>query len=86
VKSRLTVNDAFDQYLIEKKTKVKASTLQRSKELLEHLRPILGSVQLVALKPVRISEAYSRLLEHLSKRSVRHCHWQLHGALELAVN
>src|SRR5690606_37828390 len=74
------------QYLLEKQTKVKASALQRSKELLKHLRPIIGSTQLVALKPVRISEAYNRLLEHLSKRTVRHCHWQLHGALELAVN
>ncbi len=25
------------------------------------------------------------LMLRLSKRTVRHCHWQLHGALELAV-
>ena len=80
------MNDVFDQYLSEKQTKVKASALQRSKELLQHLRPIFGPVQLVALKPARISEAYNRLMEGLSKRTVRHCHWQLHGALELAVN
>jgi integrase len=86
VKNKLTLNDVFDQYLTEKQTKVKGSTLQRSKELIEHLRPLLGSVQLVALKPARISEAYNRLLSNLAKRTVRHCHWQLHGALELAVN
>jgi integrase len=85
-KSRLTMDDVFDQYLNEKQTKVKTSSLQRSKELLGHLRPILGSVQLVVLKPARISEAYNRLLSNIGKRTVRHCHWQLHGALELAVN
>ena len=67
VKTKLTLNDVFDQYLKEKQTKVKASSLQRSRELLEHLRPILGSVQLNALKPARISEAYSRLLDNLKK-------------------
>ena len=86
VKSKLTMNDVFDQYLAEKQTKVKASSSQRSKELLEHLRPLLGAVPLVALKPGRISEAYNRLISGLKKRTVRHCHWQLHGALELAVN
>ena len=41
-KAILTMNDVFDQYLSEKQTKVKASALQRSKELLQHLRPIFG--------------------------------------------
>lgn len=36
--------------------------------------------------PVTISKAYKDLEKGLSKRTVRHCHWQLHGALDLAVN
>ena len=40
----------------------------------------------MTLKPARISEAYNSLLRHLSKTTVRHCRWQLQGALELAVN
>ena len=47
--------------------------------------PILGSTLVSRLRPSDISRAYDVLLKRLSKRTVRHCHWQLHGALELAV-
>ena len=82
---KLTIAQAFDQYIAEKRSKVKASTLQRSRELLDNLVPLVGQVQLTNLKPADISEAYNALLERLAKRTVRHCHWQLHGALALAV-
>ena len=82
---RLTLTEIFAQYVTEKRSKVKASTLQRSQELLKLLVPLIGQVQVTKLKPVDVSRAYAELLGHLSKRTVRHCHWQLHGALELAV-
>ena len=82
---KLTIEQVFDQYMAEKRSKVKASTLQRSQELLNLLTPLIGQVLLTKLKPADISGAYNVLVERLSKRTVRHCHWQLHGALELAV-
>lgn len=83
--SRLTVAELCEQYVAEKRNKVKASTLQRSEELLKLLLPLIGSIKANSLKPSQISEAYNILLKRLSKRTVLHAHWQLHGALELAV-
>ena len=40
--AKITVAELFDQYINDKRNKVKASTLQRSEELLAHLRPIIG--------------------------------------------
>jgi integrase len=85
VRSKVAVAQVFDQYIAEKRSKVKASTLQRSQELLNLLRPLLGSIQAARLRPADVSRAYGELLGRLSKRTVRHCHWQLHGALDLAV-
>ncbi len=82
---KLTIAQVFDQYLVEKRSKVKASTLQRSQELLNLLTPLIGQVLLTKLKPADISGAYNVLVDRLSKRTVRHAHWQLHGALALAV-
>ncbi|MPZ47890.1 MAG: tyrosine-type recombinase/integrase [Dehalococcoidia bacterium] len=84
--TKLTVAEIFDRYIAEKRNKVKASTLIRTEELLSHLRPILGTIPAARLKPNEISNAYNQLLVGLSHRTVRHCHWQLHGALALAVN
>ncbi len=84
-RSKLTVAEGFHQYIDEKRNKIKASTLQRSEELLANLEPLIGSVQVTKLRPADISAAYNQLQERLAKRTVRHCHWQLHGALELAV-
>ena len=81
----LTVAQLFDQYLEEKRSRVRASTLQRSRELLNLLQPLIGSMKASSLNPAHISEAYNSLLPRLSKRTVRHAHWQLHGALSLAV-
>jgi integrase len=39
----------------------------------------------VRLRPSEVSSAYNSLLSHLAKRTVKHCHWQVHGALALAV-
>jgi len=85
VRVKLTVSQVFDQYMAEKRSKVKASTLQRSRELLNLLVPLIGSTQAARLKPADVSGAYNVMLGRLSKRTVRHCHWQLHGALGLAV-
>ncbi len=84
-RSTTTVREVCDQYIAEKRNKVKASTLQRSEELLAHVVSILGETQVCRLRPSDISAAYNDLLKDLSKRTVRHCHWQLHGALDLAV-
>ena len=81
----LTMAQVFDQYIAEKQGKVKASALQRSRELLNNLVPLIGQVQVTKLRPAEISSAYNVLLKRLSKTTVRHCHWQLHGALRLAV-
>ena len=81
----LTMAQLFEQYLDEKRSRVRASTLQRSLELLSLLQPLIGSMKASSLNPAHISEAYNSLLPRLSKRTVRHAHWQLHGALALAV-
>ena len=83
--SKVTVAEVCQQYIAEKRNKVKASTLQRSEELLTHVVSLLGPKPVAKLRPSDISNAYNALLHGLSKRTVRHCHWQLHGALELAV-
>ena len=82
---KMTLSQLFEQYLQEKQSKVKESTLQRSRELLKLLEPLIGAVQADRLKPADVSRAYADLQRRLSKRTVRHCHWQLHGALALAV-
>jgi integrase len=84
-KSKLTVVDICEQYLAEKAGKGKASSRQRSQELLAHIVRALGSKSAVNLRPADVSAAYKRLEETLSKRTVRHVHWQLHAALELSV-
>ena len=83
--SKVTVAEVCQQYIAEKRNKVKASTLQRSQELLAHVVTILGPTQVSRLRPTDISAAYKELEARLARRTVRHCHWQLHGALELAV-
>jgi integrase len=83
--SKITVAEICQLYLSEKTNKVKASTLQRSRELLNLLMPIIGSIRAMNLSPRDVSDAYNQLQKRLSKRTVRHAHWQLHGALELAV-
>lgn len=75
----------FEQYVAEKRNKVKASTLQRSRELLNLLEPHIGLMKAASLQPFHVSAAYNALLQSRSKRTVRHAHWQLHGALDLAV-
>ena len=83
--AKVTAAEVCQQYIAEKRNKVKASTLQRSEELLTHVVSILGPTQVARLRPTDISGAYRELEARLARRTIRHCHWQLHGALELAV-
>jgi hypothetical protein len=58
---KLTMAEVFDQYIAEKRSKVKSSTLQRSEELLAHFVPLIGSTKAALLQPVTISRAYQEL-------------------------
>src|SRR5688500_15960762 len=49
-RAKLTLAQVFDQYTAEKRSKVKASTLQRSRELLNLLVPLIGSLQAARLR------------------------------------
>jgi hypothetical protein len=49
--NKLTVAEVFQQYVAEKRNKVKASTLQRTEELLAHLTPLIGATQLQCYRP-----------------------------------
>jgi integrase len=81
----LTVADLCRQYIDEKRTRLKASSLQRSEELLSHMVSALGTLPAAKLRAADVSRVENELQRKLSRRTVRHAHWQLHGALELAV-
>jgi hypothetical protein len=89
--SKVTVLQFLERWLKHIKPNVSPRTHERYEEIaLKNIAPLIGAKLLVKLKPIEISEAYSKALESgrrdgkggLSPRTVHHMHRVLFSALE----
>lgn len=62
--SKMTLNKFLDIWIENKKRTVKVNTLQKYLYILQnHIRPIVGQMQIASIKPLHISQLYSELHE-----------------------
>jgi integrase len=88
--SRATVADFIERWLTDwASVNVSPKTAERYSELLrKHVRPHLGSLPVQKLRPLHLSELYTKLLREgrpLAPRTVGHVHRVLHRALGHAL-
>ena len=85
--NRVTLEDYLRQWLRDyAAVNVAPSTLLRYAQIVDRLRPRLGSVRVHALRPAHIQEAYARLLDDgLAASTVLHHHRVLRAALQHAL-
>lgn len=86
--SKLKMNDYLDMWLKNyAKGNVAPSTYRSYEGIVRvHLKPRIGSIDINKLKPIRIQQLYTELLDtHLSSTSVLYIHRVLHKALQEAV-
>src|SRR5262249_2046475 len=92
--SKTTVAQYLDRWLEHIKAQVSPKTHERYEQVCrKNIVPLLGAVLLSKLRPVQISEAYTKALASgrrngsggLSARTVHHVHVIMKGALTQAV-
>jgi integrase len=84
---KLTVAEYLDQWVLDYvEPSLAPKTLAAYRDVIRnHFVPALGALDLVALRPSHIQSLYTRMLGHLSARSVLRYHQILHAALRSAV-
>lgn len=84
---RETLGAFLTRWLDTARSTVRPRTWQRYEELVRlHVIPMLGRTRLEALRPDDLQRLYAaKLASSLSRRTVRHIHMLLHGALNQAV-
>jgi integrase len=92
--NKTTVAQFLDRWLADVKARVSPKTHERYEQVCrKNITPLLGAILLPKLKPMQISEAYTKALASgrrkreggLSPRTVHHMHVILKGALARAV-
>ena len=85
--NKITVAEYLDRWIRDyAEDNVAPSTLQRYRQIVERLKPLLGALRLQDIRPAHIQEAYGRLRrDELAARTVLHHHRVLHEALKQAV-
>jgi integrase len=87
----MTMSDLFDRFMIAKKKRLAATTIDRYESLLTtFLRPTFGTIKVAALRKAHLVEAYDKWLTRdgrkPSGRTVRHAHDLLRATLNWAVS
>jgi integrase len=83
----LTVAGFFDRFLNDTlKFKVKANTFESYSDIVRlHIKPALGKIRLINLRPYHLPELYKQKIESgLSNRSVQYIHAVIHRRLNQA--
>lgn len=85
--TKITVSEYLERWLRDyAKVNVAPSTYHRYEQIVDRLRPLIGSRRLQDLKPAHIQAAYGSLLgEGLAARTVLHHHRVLREALHQAM-
>lgn len=85
-KSRITLSEWLDQWLLSMDGMVRPSTLNGYRSYIEnHIRPRLGEKRISQIKAADIQRFYNALTKKLASGSVRRIHTTLHGILKSAV-
>ena len=85
-KSRLTLSEWLDQWLLSMDGMVRPSTLNGYRSYIEnHIRPRLGEKRISQIKAADIQRFYDALSQKLASGTVRRIHTTLHGILKSAV-
>ena len=85
-KSRITLSEWLDQWLLSMDGMVRPSTLNGYRSYIEnHIRPCLGEKRISQIKAADIQRFYDALSQKLASGSVRRIHTTLHGILRSAV-
>lgn len=82
--NRITVGEYLDRWLRDyAAVNVAPSTLERYRQIVERLKPSLGTLRLQEMRPAHIQETYGQLLrDDLATRTVLHHHRVLREALK----
>lgn len=84
-RSRLTLSEWLDQWLVSMDGVVRPSTLNGYRSYIEnHIRPGLGEKRITQIKPTDIQKFYDKLGQKLASGSVRRIHTVLHGIMKAA--
>lgn len=84
-RSRLTLSEWLDQWLVSMDGVVRPSTLNGYRSYIEnHIRPGLGEKRITQIKPADIQKFYDKLSQTLASGSVRRIHTVLHGIMKAA--
>jgi len=84
-RSRLTLSEWLDQWLVSMEGVVRPSTLNGYRSYIEnHIRPGLGEKRITQIKPTDIQKFYDKLGQKLASGSVRRIHTVLHGIMKAA--
>ena len=84
-RSRLTLSEWLDQWLVSMDGVVRPSTLNGYRSYIEnHIRPGLGEKRITQIKPADIQKLYDKLSQTLASGSVRRIHTVLHGIMKAA--
>lgn len=82
-----TVRDALDALLVQARKKLTArSYAVQAKRIEDHVAPLLGELAVAELDADAIERFHAKLdRKGLGPQTIRHCHYDLSGALKLAV-
>lgn len=84
-RSRLTLSEWLDQWLVSMDGVVRPSTLNGYRSYIEnHIRPSLGEKRISQIKATDVQKFYDKLNQRLASGSVRRIHTVLHGILKAA--
>lgn len=84
-RSRITLSEWLDQWLISIDGTVRPSTLNGYRSYIEnHIRPGLGEKRITQIKAADIQKFYDKLGQTLASGSVRRIHTTLHGIMKAA--
>lgn len=84
-RSRITLSEWLDQWLISIDGTVRPSTLNGYRSYIEnYIRPGLGEKRITQIKAADIQKFYDKLGQTLASGSVRRIHTTLHGIMKAA--